>query len=46
MSANHSVICSEELSFVNGTNEREAHPKFWIAALVQMNCEKAVDKLN
>ena len=42
MSANHSVICSEELSFVNGTNEREAHPKFWIAALVQMNCEKKV----
>ncbi len=34
-------------SFVNGTNDREAQPKFWIAALVQMNCErKAEVKLN
>ena len=29
-------------SFVNGTNDREAYPKRWIAALVQMNCEKKV----
>ena len=27
-------------SFVNGTNDREAHPKYWIAALVQMNTEQ------
>ena len=36
--------CAESL--VNGTNDREAYPKFWIAALVQMNCErKSADKL-
>ena len=29
-----------EKSFANGTNDREAHPKRWIAVLVQMNCEK------
>ena len=34
MDTNHSGLCSEELSFVNGTNDREAHSKFWIAALV------------
>ncbi len=41
-------VCQETKdSFVNGTNDREAHPRVWIAALVQMNCEKkAVDKLN
>lgn len=27
-------------SFVNGTNDREAYPKRWIAVLVQANCEK------
>lgn len=26
--------------FVNVTNDREAHPKRWVAVLVQMNCEK------
>ena len=35
-------IQRKEGSFVNGTNEREAHPKRWVAALVQMNCEKKV----
>lgn len=30
--------CGE--SFVNGTNDREACPKRWIAVLVQVNCEK------
>ena len=30
--------CGESL--VNGTNDREAHPKRWIAVLVQINCEK------
>ena len=29
-----------ESSFVNGTNDREACPKRWIAVLVQVNCEK------
>ena len=47
MDTNHSGLCSEKLSSVNGTNDREAYPKFWIAILVQMNCEKKVaDKLN
>lgn len=37
--------CGESL--VNGTNDREAYPKRWVAALVQMNCEKKVaSKLN
>ena len=30
----------EKGSFVNGTNDREAYPKRWIAVLVQANCEK------
>ena len=30
----------EKGSFVNGTNDREAYPKRWIAVLVQVNCEK------
>ena len=29
-----------EESLVNGTNDREAYPKRWIAVLVQVNCEK------
>ena len=29
-------------SFVNGINDREACPKRWVAALVQMNCERKV----
>ena len=37
--------CAESL--VNGTNDREAYPKFWMAALVQMNCErKSAEKLS
>ena len=32
----------EKCSFVNGANDREAYPKRWVAALVQMNCEKKV----
>lgn len=38
-----SVECEtrkEKCTFVNGTNDREAYPKRWIAALVQVNCEK------
>ena len=34
-------------SIVNGTTDREAHPKYWIAALVQMCTEQKVStKLN
>lgn len=29
-------------SLVNGTNDREAYPKRWVAALVHTNCEKKV----
>ena len=29
----------------NGTNDREAYPKRWIAVLVQMNCEKKASTL-
>ncbi len=35
-----STICQVSDSFVNGTNDREAYPKRWIAVLVQANCEK------
>ena len=42
MGAIKNNLNSCEESLVNGTNDREAHPKFWIAALVQMNCEKKV----
>lgn len=35
-------LCSEKVSFINVTNDGEACPKRWIAALVQMNCEKKV----
>lgn len=37
-----SDCCKEVGSFVNGTNDREAYPKRWVATLVQMNCEKKV----
>ena len=33
-------VRKESGSFVNGTNDREAYPKRWIAVLVQTNCEK------
>ena len=29
---------------VNGTDGREAHPKYWVAALVQVRSEKSVGK--
>lgn len=35
-----SEICKPKVSFVDGTNDREAYPKRWVAALVQVNCEK------
>lgn len=37
-----SDVCKEKGSFVNGTNDREAYPKRWVAALVHTNCEKKV----
>lgn len=41
------VCQKKENPLANGTNEGEARSKFWIAALVQMNCEKkAEEKLN
>lgn len=33
-------VRKEKSSLVNGTNDREAYPKRWIAVLVQVNCEK------
>ena len=40
-------VCDLKGSLVNGTNDGEAYPKRWVAALVQMNCEKKVAaKLN
>ena len=35
-----SDVRKERSSFVNGTNDREAYPKRWIAVLVQVNWEK------
>ena len=37
-----SDVRKEGSSFVNGTNDREAYPKRWVAALVHTNCEKKV----
>ena len=42
MNAKDVIPNSKHESFVNGTNDREAHPKKWLAALVQMNCEKKI----
>lgn len=39
------VYQKREESFANGTNDREAYPKRWIAVLVQMNCEKKASTL-
>lgn len=36
--------CQDKEDLLVGvTNNREAYPKFWIAALVQMNCEKKAE---
>lgn len=40
MGTSKSNLNSYAKSLVNGTNDREAYPKRWVAALVQMNCEK------
>ncbi len=33
-------VLKSDISSVNVTDDREAHPKRWIAVLVQVNCEK------
>lgn len=40
MGTSKSNLNSCASSLVNGTNDREACPKRWIAVLVQVNCEK------
>ena len=40
MGTSKSNLNSYAESLVNGTNDREAYPKRWVAALVQMNYEK------
>ena len=40
MGTSKSNLNSCDKSFVNGTDDREAYPKRWIAVLVQVNCEK------
>lgn len=44
MEANHTFQQTDSVSVVNGTNDREAHPKYWVAALVQMHRERSVSK--
>lgn len=36
------MVCKVKDSLVNVTNDREAYPKRWVAALVHTNCEKKV----
>lgn len=40
MSTSKSNLNSCAKSLVDGTSDREAHPKYWIAVLVQMNTEQ------
>lgn len=35
-------VRKEKDSFVNGANDREAYPKYWIALFVKMNSERSV----
>ena len=44
MRAENSVFQPVSTSPVHGTDDREAHPKHWVAALVQVRSEKAVGK--
>ena len=47
METNGDTLNAFSESAVNGTDDREAHPKHWVAVLVQVRSEKAVgDKLN
>lgn len=42
MRTDNSNVESPDLPFVNGTSDRVAYPKYWIAVLVQMCTEKTV----
>ena len=44
MHTNGTVLQSVTPSSAHGTDDREAHPKHWVAALVQIRSEKAVGK--
>jgi len=44
MDAVVNALKTSSQSPVNGTDDREAHPKHWVAALVQIRSEKAVGK--
>ena len=44
MDVNINEYAISSQSAVNGTDDREAHPKHWVAALVQIRTEKAVGK--
>ncbi len=47
MNAGRYNLNSYAKSLANRANDRNAHPKCWVAALVQMNCErKAASKLD
>lgn len=44
MHTNGTVFQSVTPSSAHGTDDREAHPKHWVAALVQIRSEKAIGK--
>lgn len=44
MNTNPTEIQNVTTSPANGTDDREAHPKHWVATLVQVRSEKAVGK--
>lgn len=44
MEANNAPQHTNFVPVVKGTSDREALPKYWIAALVQMHCERSVSK--
>lgn len=44
MEANHTFQQTDSVSLVNGTSDRKAHPKYRVAALVQMHRERSVSK--
>ena len=44
MDAKVNTLSTFQQSSVNGTDDREAYPKHWVAALVQIRSEKAVGK--
>lgn len=44
MEVTNDDLSAFSVSTVNGTDDREALPKHWVAALVQVRCEKAISK--